>query len=315
LDAACAPLPAAISVAVPWHFPVDQDPTVNREMQHMSNGNDRATDDSPSTFFRPLDGVSFESGRCIYCGETRDLRKEHIFPYGLSGSAVIQRASCKACADITSAFEGKLQRGHLWPLRVFRDLRSRSKHDDAPATWAISVDRDGRTVELNLPVDDLPLLIHFPIFSQPRQLTGEASSKGISVSGAVSVAYGKPVPSFLKDHGATGLAVNAELLPADFARLITKIAYCYAFATGWIDRVEDPAPVARAILGTTDNIGDWVGTRHMTSPKSTGQLHTVVVGKLDGTNLLGAEVRLFSDSETPTYQVVLGALRGEPGAD
>lgn len=47
-----------------------------------------------------------ETGECIYCGK-RDapLGTEHAVPYGLNGPWTLLRASCDACAKITSRFE------------------------------------------------------------------------------------------------------------------------------------------------------------------------------------------------------------------
>jgi hypothetical protein len=49
-----------------------------------------------------LDGKrSSPVGYCIYCQATDELTNEHILPFGLSGTAVLPKSSCKACAKIT----------------------------------------------------------------------------------------------------------------------------------------------------------------------------------------------------------------------
>lgn len=71
-------------------------------------------------------------GECIYCGESSDLRIEHIVPFGLSGNLELPESTCKSCADITSKIEMVILRGELWAVRVFRELQSRRKHGSAP---------------------------------------------------------------------------------------------------------------------------------------------------------------------------------------
>src|ERR1035437_10326423 len=66
--------------------------------------------------------------KCIYCGSTESLSREHIIPYALNGEAVIQRASCPDCAKITSVFEGKSLKGAMDYVRHHRGFRSRSKN-------------------------------------------------------------------------------------------------------------------------------------------------------------------------------------------
>ena len=78
-------------------------------------------------------------GRCIYCGTIDALQREHIIPFGLSGSAVLPKASCRRCAEITGRFENDVLRGPLWAVRVYRKLRSRRKHKDAPQTEILKI--------------------------------------------------------------------------------------------------------------------------------------------------------------------------------
>jgi hypothetical protein len=43
-------------------------------------------------------------GHCIYCGGTSGLSREHILPFGLSGTAELPEASCERCRKITGQF-------------------------------------------------------------------------------------------------------------------------------------------------------------------------------------------------------------------
>ena len=45
-------------------------------------------------------------GRCIYCGATGDLTREHIIPRSIGGTWVLSKASCSDCAAVTRDFEG-----------------------------------------------------------------------------------------------------------------------------------------------------------------------------------------------------------------
>lgn len=47
-------------------------------------------------------------GKCVYCGKKKNLSDEHIIPFCLNGKLILPKASCPVCADITSAFEGKV---------------------------------------------------------------------------------------------------------------------------------------------------------------------------------------------------------------
>ena len=48
-----------------------------------------------------LDGLVYKPvGHCIYCGATEDLGKEHILPFGLSGSAILPKSSCRSLSLI-----------------------------------------------------------------------------------------------------------------------------------------------------------------------------------------------------------------------
>jgi hypothetical protein len=248
-------------------------------------------------------------GHCIYCGDTKGLQKEHILPFGLSGTAVLPKASCCQCAKITGRLEQLLLRGPMWPVRVYRELHSRTKHQDSPSSYPLTFIKEGKETTLDVPIEDYPILLHFPLFSAPAALSSERYERGIKVQGLATVSFGPHPASVAKKHGATDIKITQSLQPVAFAQIIAKIAFAYAVAEGasnWIDG--NPWPIT-AILGKTDDIGKWVGTITAPSKKTEGLLHMLAIHRDLERQLVIGEIRLFSDSETPTYGVILGKLK------
>jgi len=248
-------------------------------------------------------------GCCIYCPATDDLRREHIIPFGLGGTAVLPAASCSRCARITGVFEAQVLRGPMRAVRVLRRLRSRSKHAGAPGTQRLKVVRSGVTETVEIPIEQYPILLHFPTFAPPRFLTGQDGS-GIDVTGVASVLFGPPPEEVARRLGGQSIILESEGdRPIAFARMLAKIVYAMAVAEGAQSRLDGPSPVLSSILGEIDDIGRWVGT--VTDPirKYTGLLHRIAIREDLDRGLLLAETQLFADSETPSYGVILGSLR------
>ena len=86
-----------------------------------------------------------------------------------------------------------------------------------------------------------------------------------------------------------------------------------AFAVGALHRLEGPSSVIPSILGKVDDIGRWVGTPTDPIRRYPGLLHRIFIREDRERRLLLAEVQLFSNSETPSYGVILGHLK-EPAA-
>lgn len=257
-----------------------------------------------------IDGKSYPPvGHCIYCGSEESLTKEHILPFGLSGTATLPRSSCRACAAITGESEQILLRGSFWPVRVYRDLKSRTKHKDAPKEYPVTAVFGAREEELVIAVDRLPILLHFPLFCPPRNLVNKPSGSGIQVFGLATVLFGRSPEDLARELGATELRICQEERPAIFARVIAKIAYGFAYAEGAIHDLDGRSPVLESILGKQDNVGDWVGMIDKPFEVHPDTLHRIELHHDKKRGLLLAEVQLFADSQTPTYLVVLGPLR------
>lgn len=256
-----------------------------------------------------LDSLRYSSiGRCIYCGNTENLQMEHILPFGLSGSAILPKSTCNRCAKITGYVEQKVLRGPMWAVRVYRELKSRTRHQDAPKHFPLKFIKNGAEQVIQLPIEEFPILLHFPIFCPPAYLNPEGYEKGILVSGVATVSFGPRPEEVGKRLGVETLRINQAQEPVAFARMIAKIAYAWAAAENKLDFIRGTPFVLPAILGEADDIGRWVGT--LTDPivKYEGLLHRILIHEDYERHILVGEVHLFSDSETPRYGVILGEI-------
>jgi len=248
-------------------------------------------------------------GYCIYCGTTSNLRREHIVPLGLSGTAVLPKSTCGQCAKITGCVEQTVLRGPMWAVRVYRDLKSRTKHKDSPKTYPLTVFRGERQEEIKLSAKEYPILLSFPIFSPPAFLNPEGYTSGIRLKGVATVCFGPRPEDVATKLCATKIQLTQDYEYVTFARMLAKIAYAFAAAESQLRFIEGSATVLPAILGKADDIGKWVGTLTQPLQSYGGSLHRILVHKDKEKGLLIGEVQLFSDSQTPSYGVILGKLR------
>jgi hypothetical protein len=253
-----------------------------------------------------LEGQSYGPvGKCIYCGSTNNLSREHIVPVGLSGTAVLLAASCDACARVTGKVERALLRGSMWPVRVLRQLRSRRPRE-APKTESLEVERHGKLEKLQIALEEYPVLLPLPIFEMPAELGGPPTPHGVLVKGLHTISFGPRPGEVMQRLGATRVRLTRSDQPGESDRLVAKIAYCYAIAQLGSDAFERVF-VLNGILGRQDDIGRWVGTWRDVAGPYPGLLHRLSLQQTGEAVLV--EVQLFADSETPSYIVVVGQLK------
>ncbi|MBU0620708.1 MAG: hypothetical protein KJ795_02565 [Gammaproteobacteria bacterium] len=161
----------------------------------------------------------------------------------------------------------------------------------------------------HIKIDELPILLHFPILAPPGYLSPGIPTDGVQLSGLATVRFGKEPIMEARLKGATGLQVSEKHKPVAFARMIAKIAYSFAYAEGAMNDMYGESFVLPAILGERDEIGRWVGTLSDAPRTHPGTLHRIEVHHDRQRGLLFAEVQLFSDSETPSYGVILGRIK------
>lgn len=252
-------------------------------------------------------------GKCIYCGSVEDLTDEHVLPLGLSGTAVLPDASCKECAKITGRFEQDVLRGPMQQVRVFRELKSRTKHRDAPKTKELQIATDDSEAQpIGVGFTEGPVVYTFPVFEVPAFVLPEGYAQGIRLKGFATCAFGKLPEEVMKEqHQAQSMSWSESHRYTSFARMLAKIGYANAFGRGLEMGVVDPfpqiPPIVSSILGTTDDIGMWVGTFPKPPEIHEGVLHRINLSTLSGReDILVTEVQIFADSETPCYGVILG---------
>ncbi len=261
----------------------------------------------PSDDLSDLGKAQFKAvGVCIYCGATDDLDREHIIPFGLNGTAVLHEASCKECAKITSHFEMQVLRGAMRDVRVLRRLRSRKKHTGVQRVQRLRMRRNGIIETVELPLEDYPVLLHFPTFTLPGVLSGYDGT-GIQMTGVATLQFG-PLPQAVgKKLGAQEIMLDAQPdHPISFARMIGKIGYAMAVAHEVVKVTERRPEIVASLLNEVDEIGRWVGTVPGPFRKySDGTLHRVAIQQEANTGLVAVEIQLFADSGAPTYLVIL----------
>lgn len=248
-------------------------------------------------------------GYCIYCGSTNDLRREHVIPFGLDGNLVLPSATCGECANKTGEVERLVLRLYMQDVRIFRGMRSRKGHANASSTLPLKITRNGVQETVELPRSEYPFLLSLPIFAPPRNWTGEAGA-GISLRGTHTISFGISPKAVLDRLGGSSVSIDApKLQPVAFARMLAKIGFAFAASEGKLNQLDPQDTVVPSILGHVDDIGRWVGTLEGPTRVYPKLVHRLQLYDEKPTGFLVAEIQLFSDSQTPTYGVLLGRLK------
>lgn len=257
---------------------------------------------------KPLNNLKFNQvGHCIYCGSNSELTDEHIVPYGLGGSAVLPKSSCRNCAKITGRIEQFVLRGEMWAVRAALGLSTRSRKE-SPKELPIKLIRQGVTEEVMLPIERHPVILSFPIFVPPGIVTGE-NPKGITFRYMAMMGFGKPLKDVLRDEGADDAQFTHTYKIPEFAKMLAKMGWSMAAAEGLLDRIDPAETVLEAFMNENSSIGYWVGTYQGQLKREAGTLHSIRFEEKKEQGLLVAVIKLFSFSQTPEYGVVLGRIK------
>jgi hypothetical protein len=218
----------------------------------------------------------------------------------------------------------------LGRLRVLFDLPTRNPKD-RPKTFLISVEIDGETQEIEIPVEDHPSVpVIFPVFQMPGLL------RGIPPSDIFDGATGYPALPNLEDNEARikrirdrfgkpiKVHVEGTTPIGPFVRLIAKFAHAQAVALFGINSFEPLLP--GIILGTDSNTAFLVGGYPKNEAlkefrpdgthkiqfalidlkRSESDMNTGIKMTVSEVPYLVGLVHLFQHLDSPTYAAVVG---------
>lgn len=246
-------------------------------------------------------------GQCIYCRKRcESLQDEHVIPYGLGGDLKLLKASCKKCADVTSAFEGEILRNVFLPARAKLKLPTRHKKN-RPEKFPLSIEKNGQRKDIEVPISEHFTTVTLPEFKLPAFLERRSYKRDIELIALSMSPVGKPqIKEITKKHDAQSLIIENSFTHA-FPRLLAKIAYGFAISEFGLGKMQKTY-VLPAILGESKDIGRWVGCLPYSKQRTAGEgLHVLRLHMIHKKVVL-AYVRLFASCDTPEYLVVIGTL-------
>ncbi len=258
----------------------------------------------------PRGPAYFESkGACIYCGvKGVELTDEHIVPYSLGGSHVLRNASCLRCADITKKFEQRVARDLWGDARTSFNAPTRRKRERK--SIIVVPDPHDRTKSLTVPASEYPAGLVFYKMSKAGLLQGLHET--VDLSGAwqmVVIDDDERRRNFVKKHPGK-LVIKFRHVPDAFGRLLAKVGY------GQLLTALDPGdfrPICLPyITGEKSNLSYVVGGTlddQKPEPQNGYSLSTVVFGS-SSRLMLVALVRLYANTHSPVYHVVVGDVAG-----
>ena len=250
-------------------------------------------------------------GQCIYCGETNGLSDEHIIPLGLRGTLILPKSSCKQCADLTSAIEGRVLRGFMQSARLVANFPSRRKKSRPKVLRTRLITEHDNVVEQDIPVDEAAALLTLPILAPASMLSGQAPTYGVKFAGAETIHFGKKIDTLLHERDAAAMEINTQVHLSDFVKMLAKIAYGYCVATnGLFPR--DQSPLLPLLRGEADDGSCWIGSSdYKLQIESAGNTHVLggyLLRRADNVETTVIRVKLFADAGATGYEVITRAI-------
>lgn len=247
-------------------------------------------------------------GACIYCGARGVvLTDEHVIPLSLGGQHILEGASCRSCADITTRFERDVARDMWGDARNSYNVQSRRKKERK--THIVLANPADPARRVKVPYAEYPAPMVFYKMGSAGLLEGLPDTADVSTAWQmVAVTDDAKAKAFQQKFGVP-LTGKFRHMPESFARLLAKIGYCNLLAM--LDPGDFRPICLPYITGERRNPSYVVGgTFEIAEPETVGyRLSTVGFGSPERMMLV-AEIRLFANVSAPTYHVVVGDVFG-----
>jgi hypothetical protein len=253
---------------------------------------------------------------CIYCSDglikqttKHKLGAEHIIPFGLGGIQILPRASCKRCANLTSAVEQSCLRMMFGTTRIRLGLPTRNP-EERPTELTLVLSQETTPIgELKVSASEFPLIVPGLKLPPPGILLSEKPHDRL-VGEFVLIQNEAEVKKYLTENGK-GIRV-ATFNNHIFMQMLAKIAHSYAVAE-WEIHSFRPL-LLDLILGRSQTASYWVGgSERALPPDHHSSLHRLELRRevLLATTYVVAYIRLFCNFGAPEYRVVVGTWNGE----
>ena len=228
-------------------------------------------------------------------------------PFALGGKHVIPQASCPKCQKITGRIEKAVARGMWGDARIAFNVPTR-RPKQRPKFISIPTTAPGQT-PITVPYADYPAGMVFYWADRAGILQGLPQDVDLSAFWLLKMVTDKKKADDFHRRHPNRLVVQFRHEPENFARMVSKIGYCQVLTQ--LDRADFEEFCTPYIIGNKPNPSFIFGGNPNTVPDmSFGYfLNTAGYGTLDDT-IIVAEIKLFSNLETPFYHVVVGRVRG-----
>ncbi len=229
-------------------------------------------------------------------------------PFALGGAHILERASCRDCAKMTSRFETAVLRGMWGDAR--EAFNAPSRHKKRRKGYIEMPDPDDPSLVRQIPSAQHPGPMVFYRISRAGILIGAPVTLDTSASWELVVIDDNLRLKALEKLYPGKLTFKFRHSPYEFGRMIAKIGYCQVLTSL---TPNDFHPFCLPyIMGTKHNVSYIVGgstDAQQANDKSGYDLSTFAFGTIDHLYLL-ASVRLLSNTHAPQYHVVVGDVIG-----
>lgn len=249
-------------------------------------------------------------GACIYCNANDvELTDEHVLPYFIGGAHILSKASCRACAKITTKFERHIAKG-LWDdARNAYDAPSRRKKKRKK--YIILDDQRILGNKLKIPFNEYPAPMTFYLMDTAGLLLGLPESVDLSNKWTFKAIVDQKKLDAFESKYPGQLTAKMRFNHDSYARLLEKIGYCQILCS--LDTDDFRAICLPYILGEKPNHSFIVGgSNNIPEPQpEVGYSMSTICYGTSTYILLIVAIRILADNHTPVYHVVVGDVSGK----
>lgn len=243
---------------------------------------------------------------CIYCGLTDVKSEEHIVPFVLNGSWVIEKAACDDCRTRTNeAYENKALNCDLLVVpRKLLDLKRRRRGKNKkpllfPPSFAAGTAHLTESGErINLLENEYPPVMVMIVLEPAGKLVGLERVTGSEQKIRIWMRS-------LAQRSHPAQTVRQRFAHFHFAMMLAKIGYSFAVAERGMGGFEG-SEIRELLAGNRDDVYNFIGGSIGGERLTDRFLHHLALRERG--EWLTAIVHLFASYQAPPYEVVVGRI-------